>query len=38
MVTLETLVEELRIAMFVVGAGGTQTLRQEGTRFLLPLE
>ena len=38
MVTLETLMEELRIAMFVVGAASTQTLRHEGTSFLLPLE
>ena len=37
-VTLETLREELRIAMFAIGAGDTRVLRQGGTRFLLPSE
>jgi isopentenyl-diphosphate Delta-isomerase len=35
-VALETLREELRIAMFAIGAGSTRMLRQVGTKFLLP--
>jgi isopentenyl-diphosphate Delta-isomerase len=38
LVALEILREELRIAMFVIGAGDTRVLRRDGARFIFPSE